>query len=270
MDSRHRSPSRSYEERRRREEEARKRRLYRRMQHLITMLLVLSASAASVFCLYRLEDHTIRAPRPMVEAHTDAPTTVPTEPPTEPPTERPTRPPIVVSPITALEDLAELPVPEYVSVQIVDEGNPSRRGEKLEAISDIVLHYVGNPGTTAQQNRNYYNEMNSDVSSHFVVGLDGEVIQCIPLDEKSSASNHRNKDTISIEVCHPDTTGQFNDATYDSVVDLVAWLVMACDLEVDNVIRHYEVIGKVCPKYYVENESAWLQLKADVAARLGR
>ena len=71
-------------------------------------------------------------------------------------------------------------------------------------------------------------------------------------------------------MCHPDTTGKFNDATYDSVVDLVAWLVMACDLEVDNVIRHYEVTGKVCPKYYVENESAWLQLKADVAARLGR
>ena len=265
-----RVPSRSYAERRRREEEARLRRLRRKVQRIVTALLVLTASAMAVFCLYRLEDHTVRAPRPSVEAHTDPPVTVPTEPPTEPPTEAPTRPPIVVTPITSLEDLAELAVPDYVSVQLVDEGNPSRRGEKLEAINDIVLHYVGNPGTTAQQNRNYYNEVNSDVSSHFVVGLNGEVIQCIPLDEKSSASNHRNKDTISIEVCHPDTTGQFSQDTYDSVVDLLAWLVMACDLEVDNVIRHYEVTGKICPKYYVENESAWLQLRADVAARLGR
>ena len=265
-----RVPSRSYAERRRREEEARLRRLRRKVQRIVTVLMVLTASAMAVFCLYRLEDHTVKAPRPSVEAHTDPPVTIPTEPPTEPPTEAPTRPPIVVTPITALEDLAELAVPEYVSVQLVDEGNPSRRGIKLEAINDIVLHYVGNPGTTAQQNRNFYNEVNSDVSSHFVVGLNGEVIQCIPLDEKSSASNHRNKDTISIEVCHPDTTGQFTQDTYDSVVDLLAWLVLACDLEVDNVIRHYEVTGKICPKYYVENESAWLQLRADVAARLGR
>ena len=58
-------------------------------------------------------------------------------------------------------------------------------------------------------NRNYFAQPDTQVSAHFLVGLDGEVIQCIPLEEKSSATNERNRDTISIEVCHPDTWTQF-------------------------------------------------------------
>ena len=36
----------------------------------------------------------------------------------------------------------------------------------------------------------------------------------------------------------------------------------------DQVIRHYDVTGKNCPKYYVENPDAWLQMKADIAAQI--
>ena len=54
-----------------------------------------------------------------------------------------------------------------------------------------------------RQNRDYFNNDDTTVSAHFLVGLEGEVIQCVPLDEKSSATNDRNGDTISIEVCHP-------------------------------------------------------------------
>ena len=97
-----------------------------------------------------------------------------------------------------------------------------------------------------------------------MVGLEGEVSQCIPLDEKSSATNERNIDTISIEVCHPDETGQFTEASYTSLVKLTAWL---CDHEHigrDRVIRHYDVTGKLCPLYFVEHEDAWNQFKQDV------
>lgn len=257
---------RSDADRRERREQERRRRQKQKQRNLVTVLLVLVASMMAVFCLYDPEDGRVRLPRPNIEAHTDEP---PTEPPTEPSTRAP-KPPIEVTPISCLEDLATLQVPNYVSVQIIDVDYVSRRGVKLTGINDIVLHYVGNPGSTAQDNRDWYAESNSEVSSHFVVGLQGEVIQCIPLDEKSSASNHRNGDTISIEICHPDESGKFNEATYDSVVDLTAWLVKAFNLDVENVIRHYEVTGKICPKYYVENEDAWLQLRADVAARLAQ
>ena len=261
--------SRGEAERRRRREEERRRRQRRRQAKILAGLMMVVVAVISTFCLYAPPE--VRPDRGEIShlaKPTEPPTEAPTEAPTEPPYERPSRPPIEVTPISGLEDLAALQVPDFVDVQIIDVDGDSRRGYKLEEINDIVLHYVGNTGTTAQQNRDWYADIYSDVSSHFVVGLEGEVIQAIPLDEKSSASNHRNRDTISIEVCHPDDSGKFADATYDSVVELIAWLVKACDLEMENVIRHYEVTGKVCPKYYVENDDAWQQMLADIRARV--
>lgn len=157
------------------------------------------------------------------------------------------------------------PTPDWVDVQLIDVDGHSRRGVKLEEINDIVIHYVGNPGTTAQQNRNYFNNPDSSVSSHFLVGLDGEVIECVPLDEKSSATSERNRDTISIEVCHPDESGKFTDASYQSLVRLTAWLCDTYGLSAEHVIRHYDTCGKECPLYYVVHEDAWEQFRSDVA-----
>ena len=61
----------------------------------------------------------------------------------------------------------------------------------------------------------------------------------------------RNSDTISIECCHPDATGKFNQETKDTLVHLTAWLMGRYGLTTDNVIRHYDVTGKKCPLYYV-------------------
>ena len=161
-------------------------------------------------------------------------------------------------------ELAATSAPDWVDQQIINVDGDSRRGVMLEGVRNIVIHYVGNPGTTAQQNRDYYASRSSDVSSHFVIGLKGEVIQCIPLHEKSSASNHRNKDTISIEVCHPDASGKFSDASYQSLVKLAAWLLDVCNLDSDDVIRHYDITGKQCPLYFVTREDAWKQFLKDV------
>lgn len=157
--------------------------------------------------------------------------------------------------------------PDYVSVQLIDKGK-ARTGVKLIEINNIVIHYVGNPGSTAQNNRDYFNKSDTDVCSHFVVGLDGEVIQCVPLDEKSAASNNRNLDTISVEVCHPYDDGKFNEATYNSLVKLTAWLCDNSGLKAKDVIRHYDITGKECPKYFVDNESAWEEFLAAVKSEL--
>ena len=101
-----------------------------------------------------------------------------------------------------------------------------------------------------------------------MIGLEGQIVQCIPLNEIAYASNGRNYDTISIECCHPDETGKFNEATYDSAVKLSAWLCVRFGLTSENVIRHYDVTGKNCPKYYVENPDAWIQMKSDIAAQI--
>ena len=84
------------------------------------------------------------------------------------------------------------------------------------------------------------------------------------------ASNSRNIDTVSIECCHPDETGKFTDETYRSLVQLTAWLCVKFNLTQDQVIRHYEVTGKNCPKYFVENKEAWDQFKQDVAGAIAK
>lgn len=165
-------------------------------------------------------------------------------------------------------DISQIDYPSYVDQQFIAEDGHSRTGRDIRRVNDIVIHYVGNAGSTAQANRDWFDSNKSTVSSHFVVGLQGEVIQCVPLDEWSSASNHRNKDTISIEVCHPTENGKFNDVTYARVVELTAWLCDEFGLDEKDVIRHHDVTGKLCPLYYVEHEDAWKQLLKDVKNEL--
>ena len=162
-------------------------------------------------------------------------------------------------------DFESIEVPDFVEVQMLD--NPfARSRKKLDRINGIVIHYVGNPNTTAQNNRNYFNDINTTVCSHFIIGLNGEIIQCLPLDERSAASNDRNRDTFSIEVCHPDESGKFNLETYNSLKKLTFWLCDTFELKTDKIIRHYDVTGKICPKYYVENPKEWDQFKKEVDA----
>lgn len=167
---------------------------------------------------------------------------------------------------------ADVKLPDYVTADLLPTNRWSRPGIDLEEINGVVIHYVGNPNTTAQANRDYFASLSSGdagvfASSHFIVGLEGEVLQCIPLTEIAYASNDRNSDTIAIEVCHPDEGGEYAPATYDRVVELTAWLCREFKLDpAEDVIRHYDVTGKVCPKYYVEHPETWEALKGDVAA----
>ena len=159
-------------------------------------------------------------------------------------------------------------------VDLLDVNVYSRLGIALEQVNSIVIHYTANPGSSAMANRDYFEGLKdahtTKASSHFIVGLDGEVVQCIPTTEIAYASNNRNADTISIECCHPDDTGAFNTATYQSMVQLTAWLCRKYSLTADTVIRHYDVTGKNCPKYFVENEEAWANFKEDVANALAK
>ena len=129
-----------------------------------------------------------------------------------------------------------------IDVELLTPNPYSRSQEKTDKITGIVIHYTANPGATAIGNRNYFEGLKDShetkASSNFVVGLNGEIVQCIPTWEVAYASNDRNYDTVSIECCHPD------------------------------VIRHYDVTGKICPKYFVENEGAWDQFRKDVKAAM--
>ena len=155
-----------------------------------------------------------------------------------------------------------------MNVQLLTVNEYSRPGTKTERIKGIVIHYTANPGSTAMQNRNYFEGLKDShvtkASSHFIVGLDGEIVQCVPTWEEAYASNERNKDTVSIETCHLKEDGRYTKETYESLVRLTAWLCKKFDLTENDVIRHYDVTGKICPKYFVEDEFAWEKFREDV------
>ena len=165
-------------------------------------------------------------------------------------------------------------MPEYVTEDLLPVNRFSRPGIPLEEINGVVIHYVGNPATSAEANRNYFASLSSGAenvfaSSHFIVGLEGEVLQCVPLTEIAYASMDRNSDTVAIEVCHPDAAGKFSAMTYETVVELTAWLCRTFELDPKTeVIRHYDVTGKICPRYYVEHPEAWEQFLADTETAL--
>ena len=126
------------------------------------------------------------------------------------------------------DPVKQVPQPE-LDVQLLTVNEYSRPGIATDGVRGVVVHYTANPGSIAY------------------------------------ASNNRNNDTVSIECCHPDESGAFQEVTYQSLVELVAFLCGKFNLTMDNVIRHYDVTGKDCPKYFVEHEDAWNAFKEDVA-----
>ena len=170
-------------------------------------------------------------------------------------------------------DPSGIVIPSWITVDLIHINNVSRPAIALDAVHDIAIHYVANPGSSAKANRDYFDSLDNpavegagrQASAHLIVGLEGEIIQCLPLNEMAYAVRSRNPDTISIEVCHPDETGKFSDVTYNALVKLTAWLLQQEGLTPDHVIRHFDCDGKACPLYYVENEDAWNKLKQDIA-----
>ena len=152
------------------------------------------------------------------------------------------------------EKNADFPGAPPFTVDLLDINEYSRPGIALEKINGIVIHYTANPKSTAKQNRDYFegfkDSHETKASSHFVVGIKGEIVQCIPSSEISYASNSRNSDTLSIECCHKDKSGKFTKETYQSLVELVGWLCQRFGLTSEQVIRHYDVTGKNCPEIF--------------------
>lgn len=189
-----------------------------------------------------------------------------------------------VSPVGNAEmDAVEQPLDETVQGLSVEEyakhpawtedfltpNEYSRPGDALTKVNSIFVHYTANPGTSAAQNRSYFEQQKDtherSVSSHFIIGYDGEIIQCVPLDEIAYAVQTRNEDSISIECCYLAEDGSFTQETYDSLIMLLRWLVEVYALDVEeDILRHYDCGGKKCPIYYVENEDAWRKLKENV------
>ena len=136
----------------------------------------------------------------------------------------------------------------------------------------IVVHYTANNGDTAKNNCIYFQTAGRNASAHYFVD-ETEVWQSV-LDTDtawhcgtSGTYRHascRNNNSLGVELCSEiDTAGEyyFNDETFENGVKLVKYLMEKYDIPVENVIRHYDVTGKICPAPFVNNEVAWANFK---------
>jgi N-acetylmuramoyl-L-alanine amidase len=160
----------------------------------------------------------------------------------------------------------------------------SRPGSSLIGVRGIVLHWIENPKTTALNNRNYFENLKAQpyetkddkekarfASAHFIIGLQGEIVQCLPENEMAyhvGASHYTplalknlgiypNNCTLGIELCHEDWAGVFKPETLAAARELVVDLVRRHGLKIKDVYRHFDITGKECPLYFVRHEEEW-------------
>ena len=140
-----------------------------------------------------------------------------------------------------------------------------RNTNDLNRIKYIVIHYVGATGG-AEDNCHYFHSVNRGASAHYFVGHEGEIWQCVDDadvawhcgDDKYWHDTCRNDNSIGIEMCcRKNSSGvwYFEDVTVASTIELTKELMKKYKIPAENVIRHYDVTGKVCPAPYVKNNT---------------
>lgn len=150
--------------------------------------------------------------------------------------------------------------------------NPSNFAvQSARTIEYIVIHYVGATGSALQNVQYFERSPTIGASAHYFVGHaseDGAVYQSVDPKDRAwhcgaQSYKHpdcRNANSIGIEMCcHKDPQGNwyFDDITVEMTVQLVRQLMAEYGVPIDNVIRHFDVTGKLCPAPMVA-EFAWL------------
>lgn len=137
-------------------------------------------------------------------------------------------------------------------------------------IEYLVIHYVGATGG-AKANCEYYASRYVGASAHYYVGFEGEIWQSV--EDKNIAwhcgaktyahPSCRNSNSIGIELCVRTKGSQsassrdwyFEDATVRAAVSLTRLLMKQYKISPENVVRHYDVTGKICPNPFVYNHT---------------
>lgn len=138
----------------------------------------------------------------------------------------------------------------------------------------ICVHYTGQAGTGADRLALFYKNVAAGsfpdksaswTSTQYIVGLNGKVIRIIPDNEIAYAAANQNADTIHIEVCYSKASGEFETASISALRELVQYLMKKYNIPAGNVLRHYDLTGKYCPWFYVD-ENRWAVLHEYITA----
>lgn len=149
-----------------------------------------------------------------------------------------------------------------------------RPGTKRRKTTKIAFHFTGQHDVSAKNTVSYFSNVVANgyrvngryiyASSHLVVGLQGELYYIVPFNEIAYTTNSANAYSIGVECATTGADDHYTDEEYKTMVKTGAWLAQTYKLDprVD-FIRHYDVTGKICPRYFVNNVKAWKQFKLD-------
>jgi N-acetylmuramoyl-L-alanine amidase CwlA len=134
-----------------------------------------------------------------------------------------------------------------------------RQGRK---ISKIVVHYTAT-GASAHNNLLYFSREYTRTSAHFFIDKDGALRQSVAeADTAWHAGNWEvNLCSIGIEVV---SAGEdFTEAQIATLASLAGELRQRYGISAENVVRHYDVTGKICPAPYID-AAKWSALHARI------
>lgn len=156
------------------------------------------------------------------------------------------------------------------------KANRSNYGAKRDTskIKYIVIHYTGNDGDHDESNSKYFKNNIVKASAHYFVDSDS-ITQSVPDNYiaysvggskyasslSTGGAKHYNQCTnansISIELCDDIKNGKVypSTKTINNALTLTKELMKKYDIPASKVIRHFDVTGKLCPKYWCASET---------------
>ena len=168
--------------------------------------------------------------------------------------------------------------------------NHTAKKRSKSDIQFIVFHYVGALGD-AKANTDYYKSTYVGASADFWVGFEGDIWQGNDywnyyswhcgggLQGSGGASFYKvctNANSVGIEMCvkkrstatmnATDKDWYFTDKTIKKAAKLGAYLMKELNVDIDHVIRHYDVNGKICPNPFVYDtgDVSWKEFKSKI------
>lgn len=146
---------------------------------------------------------------------------------------------------------------------------------RAQPVSFLVFHYVGATGG-AEANAKYYGRTPGiGASAHYFVGHASEGAAIWQSVAEADTAWHcgansyqhptcRNSNSIGIEMCcHQDVSGGWciDEATMAAAAELGRDIMARYGIPLENVLRHYDVTGKLCPRPLID-EGKWAAFKA--------
>ena len=149
-----------------------------------------------------------------------------------------------------------------------------RPGTKRRRTTKIAFHFTGQHDVSAKNTVSYFSNVVANgyrvngryiyASSHLVMGLEGEIYHIIPFNEIAYTTNSANAYSVGVECATTGSDDHYTDKEYVSMIKTGAWLAKLYGLDPrKDFIRHYDVTGKICPRYFVNHKSQWEQFKLD-------